>query len=386
MEKIKLGIIGVGNMGTCHIETILEGKTPEIEIAAAADRRESRREWARSALGADVPVFEEGESLIESGLCNAVLVAVPHYQHPELSISALRHGLHVLCEKPAGVYTRQVREMNSAAEASDRVFAIMFNQRTNKLYQKIKEIVASGELGEIRRSNWIINTWWRPDSYYQQSAWRATWGGEGGGVLVNQAPHQLDLWQWICGIPTKVTSKNINGSHRKIDVENDVTIVTEYANGATGSFITCTHDAIGTDRLEIDLDGGKIVVEDTKKAKIYRMKKTEPEMNETMSMMDVAKLTMGNAAGGLYDLEEFENQDGWGYQHTTVMENFACHIIEGTPLLAPGSDGINGVNLANASQLSAWTNRTVSNPVDPEEYAAELNKRIEAEGKFPVRE
>ncbi len=174
--------------------------------------------------------------------------------------------------------------------------------------------------------------------------------------------------------------------HRKIDVENDVTIVTEYANGATGSFITCTHDAIGTDRLEIDLDGGKIVVEDSKKAKIYRMKKTEPEMNETMSMMDVAKLTMGNAAGGLYDLEEFENQDGWGYQHTTVMENFACHIIEGTPLLAPGSDGINGVNLANASQLSAWTNRTVSNPVDPEEYAAELNKRIEAEGKFPVRE
>ena len=158
------------------------------------------------------------------------------------------------------------------------------------------------------------------------------------------------------------------------------------ANGATGSFITCTHDAIGTDRLEIDLDGGKIVVEDSKKAKIYRMKKTEPEMNETMSMMDVAKLTMGNAAGGLYDLEEFENQDGWGYQHTTVMENFACHIIEGTPLLAPGSDGINGVNLANASQLSAWTNRTVSNPVDPEEYAAELNKRIEAEGKFPVRE
>ena len=133
-----------------------------------------------------------------------------------------------------------------------------------------------------------INTWWRPDSYYQQSEWRATWGGEGGGVLVNQAPHQLDLWQWICGIPTKVTSKNINGSHRKIDVENDVTIVTEYANGATGSFITCTHDAIGTDRLEIDLDGGKIVVEDSKKAKIYRMKKTEPE---TVSYTHLALLS-----------------------------------------------------------------------------------------------
>ena len=140
--------------------------------------------------------------------------------------------------------------------------------------EEIKEIVASGELGEIRRSNWIINTWWRPDSYYQQSEWRATWGGEGGGVLVNQAPHQLDLWQWICGIPTKVTSKNINGSHRKIDVENDVTIVTEYANGATGSFITCTHDAIGTDRLEIDLDGGKIV-EEAAPADFFDHPKTE---------------------------------------------------------------------------------------------------------------
>ena len=138
---------------------------------------------------------------------------------------------------------------------------VMREDRTNKLYQKIKEIVASGELGEIRRSQWMINSWWRPDSYYQQSAWRATWGGEGGGVLVNQAPHQLDLWQWICGIPVKVFSKNINGCHRNIGVENDVTMLVEFANGATGTFTTCTHDAIGTDRLEIDLDGGKIVVD-----------------------------------------------------------------------------------------------------------------------------
>ena len=210
--------------------------------------------------------------------------------------------------------------------------------------------------------------------------------GEGGGVLVNQAPHQLDLWQWICGVPTKVYSKNICGAHRDINVENDVTMVTEYANGATGSFITCTHDAIGTDRLEIDLDNGKIVVENSAKAKVYRMKKGENEMNATMSMMEVSKLTSGNAAGSLYDVEEFENTDGWGVQHTTVIENFARHIIDGTPLLAPGSDGINGVNLANASQLSSWLGKEVSNPVDPELYAEELNKLIAAEGKFPVRE
>ena len=239
----------------------------------------------------------------------------------------------------------------------------------------------------------MINSWWRPDSYYQQSAWRATWGGEGGGVLVNQAPHQLDLWQWICGIPVKVFSKNINGCHRDIGVENDVTMLVEFANGATGTFTTCTHDAIGTDRLEIDLDGGKIVVDNSKTAHVYHYIDkegnpcTEDYLNEHMSMMEVAMLTSGNGAGSkLYTEETFENNDGWGFQHTTVMPNFAAHILTGSPLLAPGEDGINGVNLANSSQLSAWTGREVSNPCDPEEYAAELNKLIEAEGKFPVRE
>ena len=285
-------------------------------------------------------------------------------------------------------------KMIACAKAHPEVsFGIMFNQRTNKLYQKIKEIVASGELGEIRRSQWMINSWWRPDSYYQQSAWRATWGGEGGGVLVNQAPHQLDLWQWICGIPVKVFSKNINGCHRDIGVENDVTMLVEFANGATGTFTTCTHDAIGTDRLEIDLDGGKIVVDNSKTAHVYHYIDkegnpcTEDYLNEHMSMMEVAMLTSGNGAGSkLYTEETFENNDGWGFQHTTVMQNFAAHILTGSPLLAPGEDGINGVNLANSSQLSAWTGREVSNPCDPEEYAAELNKLIEAEGKFPVRE
>ena len=335
----------------------------------------------------EYPFFTDWKEMVASGTVDAVITTVPHYLHTEIAIYCLEHGMNVLVEKPAGVRGKDVLAMNACAAAHpDVAFGIMFNQRTNKLYQKIKEIVASGELGEIRRSNWIINTWWRPDSYYRQSDWRATWGGEGGGVLVNQAPHQLDLWQWICGIPNKVYAKCLYGCHRDIVVENDVTVVTQYPNGATGSFITCTHDAIGTDRLEIDLDAGKIVVEDSKKATIYRMKKSEPEMNETMTMMEVAMLTMGNAAGGLYETEEFENTDGWGFQHTTVMENFALHILEGAPLLAPGSDGINGVNLANAIQLSSWLGKEVDNPVDPELYAAELNKRIEAEGKFPTRD
>ena len=397
MEKIKLGIIGVGAQGGAYAGFLtgrggMPGMPPapqpeHMELGALCDIDPEKEKMCKEKYP-EFPFFKDWKEMVDSGKVDAVVTTVPHYLHHEIAIYCLEHGMNVLVEKPAGVRAKDVMAMNKcAAEHPDVAFGIMFNQRTNKLYQKIKEIVASGELGEIRRSNWIINTWWRPDSYYQQSEWRATWGGEGGGVLVNQAPHQLDLWQWICGIPKTVYAKRLCGCHRKIDVENAVTIVTTYENGATGSFITCTHDAIGTDRLEIDLDKGKIVVEDSKKATIYRMKKSEAEMNDTMSMMEVAMLTMGNSAGGgLYDIEEFENTDGWGVQHVTVMENFAQHILTGSPLLAPGSDGINGVNLANATQLSSWLGKEVDNPVDPELDAAELNKRIAAEGKFPVRE
>ena len=402
--KIRYGLIGIGAQGGSYARFLTNAPAPfpgmvcapcpdNCALGALCDIDPEKEKMCKEQYP-DVPFFKDWKDMIASGTVDAIITTVPHYLHHEISIYAMEHGMNVLCEKPAGVRSKDVQKMIACAKAHPEVsFGIMFNQRTNKLYQKIKEIVASGELGEIRRSNWIINTWWRPDSYYQQSEWRATWGGEGGGVLVNQAPHQLDLWQWICGIPTKVTSKNINGSHRKIDVENDVTIVTEYANGATGSFITCTHDAIGTDRLEIDLDGGKIVVDNSKTAHVYHYIDkegnpcTEDYLNEHMNMMEVAMLTSGNGAGSkLYTEETFENNDGWGFQHTTVMQNFAAHILTGSPLLAPGEDGINGVNLANSSQLSAWTGREVSNPCDPEEYAAELNKLIEAEGKFPVRE
>lgn len=394
-DKIRFGIIGVGGQGN-NYACFLSGRdnpnmphaTLNLEhcaLGALCDIDPKRKEFCEQNYP-EYPFFSDWKEMVASGKVDAVITTVPHYLHHEIAIYCLEHGMHVLVEKPAGVRAKDVTAMNECARKHpETTFGIMFNQRTNKLYQKVKEIVDSKELGEIRRTSWIINTWWRPDSYYRQSDWRATWGGEGGGVLVNQAPHQLDLWQWICGIPTKVYSKNINGAHRKINAENDVTMITEYENGAVGTFVTCTHDACGTDRLEINLDGGKIVVENSKKATVYRLNKPEEELNKTMTMMEVANLLSSNESGGLYTVETFESEDAWGYQHTTVMENFASHILEGTPLLAPGSDGINGVNLANASQLSSWLNREVNNPVDPELYAKELNKRIVEEGKFPPR-
>lgn len=394
-KKIRFGIIGVGGQGN-NYASFLTGSAapgmpatesmPDCELGALCDVDPEREKMCREKYP-QYPFYKDWKKMVASGDVDAVITTVPHYLHHEIAIYCMEHGMNVLVEKPAGIRAKDVNAMNRCANEHPEVaFGIMFNQRTNKLYQKIKEIVDSGELGEIRRTSWIINTWWRPDSYYKQSAWRATWGGEGGGVLVNQAPHQLDLWQWICGIPTKVYSKNINGAHRNIAVENDVTMITEYANGATGTFVTCTHDACGTDRLEIDMDGGKIVVENSSHATVYKLVKPEEELNRTMSMMEVANLLSSNGGGGLFTTESFDNEDKWGYQHMTVIENFARHILYGEPLLAPGSDGINGVNLANASQLSSWLGREVNNPVDPELFAEELNKRIAAEGKFPVRE
>lgn len=364
MEKVRLGIIGIGNMGTTHAKSLVEGKVPEMELTAVADRKESRRTWCKENLPGNVAVFEEGKDLIASGTCDAVLVAVPHYQHPELSIDALDHDLHVLCEKPAGVYTKQVRAMNERAKASHKVFAMMFNQRTNCVYRKMHELVKSGELGAIKRVNWIITDWYRTQSYYDSGDWRATWDGEGGGVLLNQCPHNLDLLQWICGMPSKVQAFCHNGKWHDIEVEDDVTAYLEYPNGATGVFVTTTADAPGTNRFEITLEGGKLVCEDEKLV-LHKLAVSEREFCRT-------------AKGGFDKPEctvsEVET-DGLNEQHVGVMKAFAGKILHGTPLIANGEEGINGLTLSNAMHLSSWLGHAVNLPFDEDLFQAELNKR-----------
>ena len=364
MEKVKIGIIGIGNMGTSHAKTITEGKVPELELVAVADRQEGRRQWCKEHLPETIQIFEEGSDLIASGLCDAVLVAVPHYQHPELSMEALQHNLHVLCEKPAGVYTKQVREMNEAAAKSDRVFAMMFNQRTNCVYRKMHEMVVGGELGEIRRVNWIITDWYRTQSYYDSGSWRATWDGEGGGVLLNQCPHNLDLIQWICGMPAKVQAFCHEGKWHDIEVEDDVTAYLEYPNGATGVFITTTGDAPGTNRFEITGDLGKLVCENDKLT-FYKLKQGITEHCATCK------------AG--FDKPECETieveTDGLNEQHAGVMKAFAGKILHGTPLVAGGEEGINGLMLSNAMHLSSWLGHAVTLPIDEDEFLRQLNER-----------
>ena len=261
MERVRLGIIGIGGMGTNHALSIVEGNVPEMELTAVADVREIRRSWAKENLPESVAIFDDGRKLIESGTCDAVLIATPHYFHPDFVIYALEHGIHAITEKPAGVYTKKIREMNEIAAKSDKVFAIMLNQRTNCVYRKLHEMIESGELGELKRVNWIITDWYRTQAYYDAAGWKATWDGEGGGVLLNQSPHQLDLLQWLCGMPVKVRAFCQEGKWHDIEVEDDVTAYLEYANGATGVFVTSTGDAPGTNRLEITFDRGKVICE-----------------------------------------------------------------------------------------------------------------------------
>ena len=364
MDKVRLGIIGIGNMGTGHLKNILEGKVPEMEVTAVADRQEGRRTWAKEHLPESVAVFEEGKDLITAGVCDGVLIAVPHYQHPELTIDAMNHGLHVMCEKPAGVYTRQVREMNEAAKKSGKVFGMMFNQRTNCIYRKMHELVTGGKLGAIKRVNWIVTDWYRTQSYYDSGSWRATWAGEGGGVLLNQCPHNMDLLQWICGMPSKVQAFCHNGKWHDIEVEDDVTAYMEYPNGATGVFVTTTADAPGTNRFEITLEMGKLVCGNDK-LMLHRLSENERTFCKT-------------AKGG-FDTPECTvtevTTDGENEQHMGVLKAFAGKILHGTPLIAEGVEGINGLTLSNAMHLSSWLKQEVEIPFDEDLFLEELNKR-----------
>lgn len=383
---VRLGIVGFGQQGGFYASLIADGRVPHLSIGAIADVDPERRTAAAEAYP-DVPVHDSLEAMLDSGAVDAIVTTVPHYLHPEMGIAGLKAGVHVLIDKPVGVYTRQAQELvDLAAATPDLTFAIMFNQRTNPLYVRLKEIVASGEIGRVMRTSWIITTWWRPQGYYDSSAWRATWGGEGGGVLVNQAPHQLDLWQWICGVPQRVYAKLGYGINRDIAVENEVTALVDYGDGATGTFVTCTYDLAGTDRFEILGDQGKIVVDGSRTATVTRLRKPERELSAGMDMDDVMRLFMGQAdLDALFTTETLELDSPWGAQHADVLENFALNILTGEPLVAPGSEGMHGVRLANAIHLSGWTGSEVPIDFDEDQYLALLNERIRAEGLFPER-
>jgi predicted dehydrogenase len=365
-KMIRLGVIGVGNMGTSHVKNILKGDCTDFVVTAVADIDESRLENMKQ-LVEGVATFTDGLEMLDSGLVDACIVAVPHYSHPFYAMECMKRGIHVMVEKPAGVFTKQVREMNEVAKQHPEVvYSMMFNQRTNCLYKKMRELVQSGKYGQIRRTNWIITNWYRPQAYYDSGSWRATWAGEGGGVLLNQCPHQLDLLQWICGMPKTVQAHLSYGKWHDIEVEDDVTTYVEYPNGATGTFITTTGDAHGTNRFEITLDRAKVICEGS------TIKVVEFEVPTSVHL----KTGKGFGQPPVF-AEHVINCCGSNEQHNGVLKAFAAAILRDEPMTADGTEGINGLTLSNCMHLSAWLDKDIEvAKLDDELYYNELMKRV----------
>ncbi len=365
MDKLRLGIVGVGNMGSSHVEVLMAGKVSRCELVAVCDKNPLRLDAVKEKHGEKLSYYEDFADFLNHDM-DGVLIATPHYDHPIMGMAALEKNLHILVEKPVGVFTKNIEALNEKAEKAGKIFGVMFNQRTNPLYQKARELVQNGELGELVRVNWTITNWFRSQRYYDSGGWRATWGGEGGGVLINQCPHQLDMIQWICGMPKRIRGFCSYGKFHNIEVEDDVTAYFEYANGATGLFVTSTGEAPGTNRLEISGDLGKLVVENNEIV-FYRNRVGTQEYSNTTK-------------------EGFKAPENWkciipvegsATEHAGIMQNFTDAILDGSALLARGDEGKNGVAISNAIHLSDWTDAWVELPIDADLFYDKLQEKIQ---------
>lgn len=364
MNTLRIGVIGVGNIGSAHVSCLLSGRIKDACLGAICDINPARLSHYKGT-NPGLAGFSDYKELAKSGLVDAVIVSVPHRMHAEIASYCLKQGLHVLVEKPEDVSVSRAMALNKVADECGKVFAIMFNQRTNPLFIKAKEIVSTGKLGSLKRTSWIVTNWYRTQHYYNSGDWRATWSGEGGGVLLNQAPHNLDLWQWICGKPCEITAFCDEAKYHNIEVEDDVTIFARFDGGATGTFITSTGELPGTNRLEICGDLGKIVIENGK-LKWWRLAESE-------------RVTCFEAANSFVEgdvtYEEITSNDG-GSAHAGIIQNYVNCILYGEELISNGREGINELMISNAAYLSQWTgNQKISLPIDDELFDRLLEEK-----------
>lgn len=362
-SKVRLAVIGVGGMGSSHLRDI--SNLDNTELVALCDIDRNRADQFADMLG--VPAFYDHRELLEKNMVDGVIIATPHYDHTPISIDFMNVGVNVLTEKPIAVHTKDAQKMIDAYHSAKQrfptlVFAIMFQQRTFGFWQKIKKMIDTGELGKLTRATWIITDWFRTQAYYDNGGWRATWSGEGGGVLLNQCPHNLDLFQWFVGLPKRVTGFASIGKYHNIEVEDEVTGFFEYENGMVGHFITTTAESPGTNRLEIVGENGKVVFEDGR----LLFSRNESSMIE---FIKTCPRSFDKVPNNLVEIE-YEHHGLPG--HGLVIENFANAILRGDPLIAPGVEGIRGLTLGNAIMLSSFLKRPVDVPFDDQLYADQL--------------
>jgi predicted dehydrogenase len=359
MNLVRFGIAGLGNMGSIHAHALLRGQIPRARLAAVADPVADLSPYG------DALRFTSTEALIASGEIDALLIVTPHFLHTTLGVEALKAGLHVLVEKPISVHKADAEKLIAAHTNPKQVFGAMFNQRTDPHFIKLREWIRSGQLGAIHRMNWTITSWFRTEAYYNSGGWRATWSGEGGGVLLNQCPHNLDLWQWLFGMPDKVRAHCEFGRFHNIEVEDSVTAFLEYPNGVTGSFITSTGEAPGVNRLEIAAERGHVLLDNGRL---------------TWNRTAVPVSEFSHSSPSRYALPPVWNIDvpikGHGEQHIGVLKNFVAAVLDGTPLIAPAAEGLHSIELANAMLMSTFQDRAIDLPIDAAAYAARLNEKI----------
>lgn len=369
----KVGIVGIGRMGIVHLTNIIKGRVKGAKLVAIADIDNAVREDI-SKKYPSLSVFSTHKEMLNSEKLDAVIVATPHYSHEEIVIDTLNAGVNVLTEKPICVTTKSAKNMiNIANQHKDLLFTIMYNQRTNRMYAKAKQLVDNNAIGKITRANLIITDWYRSQAYYNQGGWRASYNGEGGGVLINQCVHQLDITQWILGVPKSVIAIN-KTIGRDITVENDVTSILRYDDFEL-VFTASTHELNGTNRLEIAGEKGKIIVEKHKMT-YYLHNKSEPEINMgTTDGYGIAKSKKYKLSYGLFRLIK----DSIRGQQVRILNNFVQAIQGKEQLLSNGREGLNALSIINAIYLSGWLDKEVTLPIDDDLYEVELSKKKELE-------
>jgi predicted dehydrogenase len=387
MDNVRFGIVGLGNMGSFHVGTFANVKGAMLRAICDA----SPRNLEAAAKKTPARQFDKYQDMLGSGEIDAVLIATPHFLHPEIALAALDRGIHVLCEKPLAVTVKQGRQVIDAASRHPELkLGMMFQMRTNGVYRKLRELIAEGELGPVSRLTWIATDWFRTWAYYASGGWRATWAGEGGGVIINQCPHNLDLISWLTGLsPVRITAVGSVGKTHPIEVEDEVSAIIEFDGGAIGHFITTTGEAPGTNRLEIAGDHGRIVMEHGN-LRFHRTRKSVRAERETSR-------------------DAFANLETWGIElpfqpdtveaHTAITQNFTDAILRNEPLIATGEDGLRQLELGNAILMSALTRKPAQMPIDADEYdqflqdmtrqyggkktlKSDLNARVDMEASF----
>lgn len=359
---MRIGIIGLGNIGRVHARNIQDGLVGQAQLCAVANQPiETLDDFQEQGIAC----FDDAGKLIQSGLAEAVIVALPPNLHAPVGIEALAAGLHLMMEKPLACHKAEGQRILAARQRDDQVIALMMNQRTHPCYVKIKEWMDAGATGVLQRVSWTTTNWFRPEIYYQSSPWRATWKGEGGGVLMSQCPHNIDVLQWLVGMPAKVRAHCSFGKYHDIDVEDDVYAYFEFANGATGQFIASTGEAPGINRLEIVGDLGTIIT-DGNEAKLIRNRETASSYSRTTD----------DIFGTPEQTEECYQPGEPVNQHATVLDNFVKAARGEAGLIAPASEGIHSLELAGAMIYSSWMDAAVDLPLDAATYEQFIQERI----------